>query len=76
MPSKRKSIAKPYIIFLILIFLSLIFPVYGVANRVFPLVLGLPFGLFWVVLMEVIAFLVLCGFYRYEYGSKNKEDRS
>lgn len=70
---KRKKITKAYIVFLVLIFLSLIFPVYAVANRVFPLVMGLPFGLFWIVLMEVIAFLVLCGFYRYEYG---KGDRS
>lgn len=76
MSSREKKITKPYIIFVVLLFLSMIFPVYGIANRVFPLMLGLPFGLFWIVLMEVIAFLVLCGFYRYEYGNKDKGDRS
>lgn len=74
MSDKEKKVTKPYIVFVVLLFLSLIFPVYGIANRVFPLVLGLPFGLFWVVLMEVIAFVVLCVFYRYEYAKKG--DRS
>ncbi len=55
-------------VFLISLFLLLTFPVYAIANRVFPLVAGLPFGLFWIVLMEGVAFLVLCVFYRYEYG--------
>ena len=73
MPNNQKNATKPFIIFLIILFLTLIFPVYAIANRVEPLVLGLPFGLFWIVLMEVIAFVVVCGFYFYEHGG---EDRS
>ncbi|WP_179703060.1 hypothetical protein [Chromohalobacter canadensis] len=52
----------------------MIFPLYGLANHVFPLVLGLPFGLFWVILLELIAFCVLCFFYRYEYGNGGKNE--
>ena len=73
MPNNQKNVTKPFIVFLIILFLSMIFPVYAIANRVEPLVLGLPFGLFWIVLMEVIAFVVICGFYFYEDGG---EDRS
>lgn len=69
----KNKITRAYVVFLVILFLCMIFPVYSLANRVFPLVLGLPFGLFWIVLMEVIAFVVLCVFYRYEYG---KGDRS
>jgi len=72
MSSRKKNITKSYIVFMALMFLSMIFPIYGIANRVEPLILGLPFGLFWVVLMEVIAFFALCGFYRYEYGQKGE----
>lgn len=63
---KEQKIAKPYIIFTIILFLSLIFPVYGIANSVMPLVLRLPFGLFWIALVEVVAFLGLCIFYLIE----------
>ncbi|GAB3680382.1 hypothetical protein [Salinisphaera aquimarina] len=66
---RTRNVTKPYIIFVVVLFLLMIFPFYGLANRVFPLVLGLPFGLFWVVLLEVIAFVALCCFYRYEYGN-------
>lgn len=65
---RKRSVTRPYIVFTVVMFLLLIFPLYGVANRVFPLVLGMPFGLFWVVLMEAVAFIALCGFYCYEYG--------
>lgn len=69
---KEQKITKPYIIFTIILFLSLIFPVYGIANSVMPLILGLPFGLFWIALVEVIAFLGLGVFYLIEH---RQEDR-
>lgn len=68
MANNAKKITKAYIVFLIIIFLLMTFPVYAIANRVFPLVMGLPFGLFWIVLLEVTAFFVLFVFYRCEYG--------
>lgn len=67
-----RNITRPYLIFAVLFFLLMIFPLYAVANRVFPLVLGLPFGLFWIVLLEAIAFVVLCLFYRYEYSKRGR----
>ncbi len=70
--NKQKTVTQAYVAFLIVLFLAMTFPVYALANRVFPLVLGLPFGLFWIVLIEVIAFVVLCGFYRYEYGGGDR----
>ncbi len=68
----RGNITRPYILFVVALFLLMIFPLYGMANRVFPLILGLPFGLFWVVFLEALAFVVLCGFYRYEYGHRDQ----
>lgn len=68
----RKNITRAYILFVVIVFLLMIFPLYGIANRVFPLVLGLPFGLFWIVCLEVLAFVALCGFYRYEYGNRDQ----
>lgn len=72
--SRQRNVTRPYIIFVVVMFLLMIFPLYGLANHVFPLVLGLPFGLFWVILLELIAFCVLCFFYRYEYGNGGKHE--
>ncbi|MES1926216.1 hypothetical protein [Salinisphaera sp. T31B1] len=69
---RTRHVTRAYVLFVVAMFLLMLFPLYGIANRVFPLVLGLPFGLFWVVLLEVIAFVVLCGFYRYEYGQRGR----
>lgn len=70
---RQSKVIRPYILFMVVMFLLMTFPLYGLANHVFPLVLGMPFGLFWIILLELIAFVVLCFFYRYEY-SKGGED--
>ena len=43
-------------------------PVFTFADRVEPLVFGLPFNLFWIVLVEAGAFLAVLGFYLFEHG--------
>jgi hypothetical protein len=46
----------------------MIFPVYGLGNRIEPFELGLPFSLFWVVAWIAVEFVVLAAFYLYEHG--------
>ena len=48
---------------MVLIFLPTVFPIFALANRVEPLVLGFPFAFFWVVLWIVIAFSALLVLY-------------
>lgn len=67
-PGNRRDATRAYIVFLVVVFALLIYPVYAVADRVFPILLGMPFGLFWIVSVEVAAFVALCGFYFYEHG--------
>ncbi|WP_199430149.1 DUF3311 domain-containing protein [Qaidamihabitans albus] len=43
------------------------FPVYAVANRVEPIVLGLPLALWWIVLWTLAATVALFLVYRREY---------
>lgn len=43
---------------------ALIFPGYAVANRVHPILLGMPFGMFWIVLWVVIGAIALFVTYR------------
>lgn len=44
---RQSKVIRPYILFMVVMFLLMTFPLYGLANHVFPLVLGMPFGLFW-----------------------------
>lgn len=51
---------------MVLIFLPTIFPLFAIANRVEPIILGLPFSFFWVVLWIVIAFSALLVLYYFD----------
>jgi hypothetical protein len=46
----------------------MIFPIFGIGNRVEPFVLGLPFSMFWVVFWIAVEFLGLVAFFVYEHG--------
>lgn len=65
---KRKTPEKAFAIFAIVILLVMIFPIYGLANAALPIVMGLPFSMFWVVFWIIVEFVGLIVFVRYEYG--------
>lgn len=50
----------------------LIFPVFAVANRVQPMILGLPFALAWIVFWVGVEFVGVILFYWAEYGRRPK----
>ena len=55
--NKRNKIDTLFLLFSLLILLLLIFPVYHYVNNATPLVLGLPFSLFWIILCITFQFL-------------------
>lgn len=63
-----------YVAFVIGMLLVMIFPIYGLGNRVEPFVLGLPFSLFWIVFWIAVEFVVLLAFFYYEHGYDHLED--
>ena len=52
-----------FIVFGLVIALVMIFPIFGVANRVEPRVLGMPFSMFWVIFWIGIEFVILIVFF-------------
>ena len=52
-----------FIIFGVFIALVMIFPIFGLANRVDPRVLGMPFSMFWVIFWIGVEFVVLVAFF-------------
>lgn len=64
----RRSITVPFAVFTVIMVLVMVFPVYGLGNRVEPFVMGLPFSLFWVLAWIGVEFVALIAFYLFEYG--------
>ena len=52
-----------YVVIGLIPFLMLIFPLFEIGNRATPIVMGLPFSFFWVILWIVITFASLICIY-------------
>jgi len=65
---RRATVA--FAVFTVAMVLVMIFPVYGLGNRVEPFVLGLPWSLAWVVFWIGVEFVGLIAFYLYEHGGE------
>ena len=55
--NKRKKIDVLFVLFSLLILLLLIFPLYRYGNSATPLIMGLPFSLFWIVFCITFQFV-------------------
>ncbi|MGH3360578.1 MAG: hypothetical protein ACRDO7_17375 [Nocardioidaceae bacterium] len=55
-------------------FLPVMFPIFEVANSGTPVVAGLPFGFFWVVLWVVVVAVAVVGLYFVDPENKNGEE--
>jgi hypothetical protein len=63
-----RDASKAFAVFTAFMVLVMIFPIYGLANRVEPMVLGLPFSLFWIVAWIAVEFVGLLCFIAYEFS--------
>lgn len=55
-------------------FMMLVFPFFELGNRATPIILGLPFSFFWVILWIVITFAALIGLYFLDPEKDAEED--
>lgn len=58
--STRKRV---FVLLLVIIQACLIWPVYPLFSNIHPMLLGLPFSFFWVILMLVASFLLVLWYY-------------
>ncbi|SFE72443.1 DUF3311 domain-containing protein [Alteribacillus iranensis] len=59
----KKRFYTIYISVTCITFLMTIFPIFEIANRAEPIIIGLPFNFFWVVMWIVITFLAVLTLY-------------
>lgn len=70
-PPSKKRWYTFFVIYFILCVLAEVWPIFLIANRVRPYILGLPFSMFWTVLMVVLGFVGMIFLYRFEYKGED-----
>jgi hypothetical protein len=69
--TEQKSRATPtrlFAAFTVVMLALVTFPIYGLANSVEPMILGLPFSMAWVIFWILVEFAALIAFYQYEFA--------
>ncbi|WP_408007364.1 DUF3311 domain-containing protein [Pseudalkalibacillus sp. A8] len=69
----KKKFTTIYCLSLLIPLLLLLFPLFSVGNRATPMVMGLPFSVFWVILWIIIAFLIVLVLYRIDPDKDERE---
>ena len=64
--NNRNKIDTLFILFSVLVLLLLIFPLYKYGNSATPLVLGIPFSLFWIIFCIAFQFVGIIIFLFYD----------
>ncbi|WNS74999.1 DUF3311 domain-containing protein [Bacillus sp. DTU_2020_1000418_1_SI_GHA_SEK_038] len=70
----KRTFNTLYIAIGIIPFLMLVFPGFELGNRATPIIMGLPFSFFWVLLWIVITFVALIILYRLDPEKDEEED--
>lgn len=74
LPPAHRRLYRSVLVFFVLIFLAMIWPVVTLFSHARPLVLGLPFFLFYLAVLLVGSFLVLLSLYRWENRTGSSSD--
>jgi hypothetical protein len=69
----KSRFTKLYCISLGIPFLLLIFPLFSIGNRATPVVMGMPFSVFWVIAWIIITFLIVLALYRIDPDKDEEE---
>lgn len=66
-PERRKTVYKGVIFYFVTVFAAMMWPIHPFFSRIHPMVLGMPFSLFYLIALIGASFLVLLGLYLWEY---------
>ena len=73
MSSKRAFVYKIVASFFVLVLGAMMWPIYPFFSRIHPMIFGMPFSLFYLIILITVSFLVLLGLYLWE--SRESESR-
>ena len=66
MTTPSTSIHKAAIVFFTILFAAMMWPIHPLFSRIDPMVLGVPFSLFYLIVLIAVCFLALLGLYLWE----------
>lgn len=69
----QRSFQTLFVIVCVVAFIPVMFPVFEIANSATPIVAGLPFAFFWVVLWVVVVAVCMVVLYRIDPENRNDE---
>ena len=73
MSSKQAFVYKIVASFFVLVLGAMMWPIYPFFSRIHPMIFGMPFSLFYLIILITISFFVLLGLYLWE--SRESESR-
>ena len=71
---KKKSVIRWFVVFLMLIQLSLIWPIYPLVGSIEPIVFGMPFSIAWILFCLLLSFFGLLAFFIWENQKSERTD--
>ena len=64
--SPRNRVYRAVVLYFIVVFLAMMWPVYPVFSKISPMLLGIPLSLFYLVVLLLLSFIVLLSLYLWE----------
>ncbi len=62
----NKQIKAAAILFFIVLFAAMMWPIHPLFSRIYPMVMGVPFSLFYLIILIAFSFLALLSLYLWE----------
>jgi hypothetical protein len=63
----RTKVYRVVVVYFILVFAAMMWPIYPYFSRIHPIILNIPFSLFYLVILIIASFLVLLALYLWEH---------
>jgi TRAP-type C4-dicarboxylate transport system permease small subunit len=70
---RRAKVYKIIVLYFIAAFAATMWPIYPLFSRIRPMLLGIPFSLFYLVVIISLTFLVLLAVYLWEYRENGQD---
>jgi hypothetical protein len=71
---KRDKVYRIVIVYFILVFAAMMWPIHPLFSRIHPVFLGLPFSLTYLIILIFLSFFVLLGLYLWENANESETD--
>jgi hypothetical protein len=73
-PKKRDKVYRVVIVYFIIVFAAMMWPIHSLFSRIHPIFLGIPFSLMYLVILIFLSFFVLLGLYLWDKSHESENN--